>query len=68
VVSLNQDRTVPVTDPPAEGSTVNGAIVFLILALLVIGLGFAFDVFALGLAVGIGLLIAGVITRRRRRL
>jgi hypothetical protein len=43
----------------------NLAILLIILALLVGGLGFVFDLVVLGLAVGVVLLIAGVVTGRR---
>jgi|AntRauTorcE11897_2_1112592.scaffolds.fasta_scaffold27268_2 hypothetical protein len=43
------------------------AILLIILALLVGGLGFVFDLVVLGLAVGVVLLIAGAVTGRRGR-
>lgn len=42
-------------------------LVLLILALLVGGLGFVFDLVVLGLAVGVVLAIAGVVSGRRPR-
>lgn len=46
----------------------NLAILLLILALLIGGLGFAFDLVVLGLALGVVLLIASAITGRRSRI
>jgi hypothetical protein len=43
----------------------NLAILLLILALLVGGLGFVFDLVVLGLALGVVLLIASIVTGRR---
>ncbi len=43
----------------------NLAILLIILALLVGGLGFVFDLVVLGLAVGVVLLVAGIVTGRR---
>lgn len=46
----------------------NLAILLLVLALLIGGLGFAFDLVVLGLALGVVLLIASAITGRRSRI
>lgn len=43
------------------------AILLIILALLVGGLGFVFDLVVLGLAVGVVLLVAGAVMGRRGR-